>query len=255
MNDYRMRWTLAEENAKIQGWDFSPMEGRICEDDNFPWNYETLIKRYVKPTDRILDLDTGGGEKLLALGHDPSLTSATEGYKPNIAICMETLLPRGIDFRPCENPSSLPFEEETFDAVLNRHGSYDFAEICRVLKPGGIFLTQQVGEDNDRDLVAMVLPDLPKPFPGHNLMEQKTCSIEQGFSVFYASEAYRYLDFFDIEAFIWFAKIVPWEFSGFSVERCFSALENMNKILMEKGRIRGTTHRFCLGVRKNEKKS
>ncbi len=37
----------------------------------------------------------------------------------------------------------------------------------RILKPGGIFITQQVGEDNDRELVELLLPGTPKTFPGN----------------------------------------------------------------------------------------
>lgn len=250
MNDRLVRWLAAEREAQIRGWDFSPITGKFHEDDRFPWDYGNQIRRYVKPTDRILDMDTGGGEKLLALEHNPARTAATEGYPPNVELCRERLLPLGIDFRPCADPSCLPFEDASFDVVLNRHGSYDFSEVRRVLKPGGIFLTQQVGEENDRDLVKLVLPELPLSFPGHNLKEQKKLCGQSGLQVMYAAEAYRYMDFYDIEAFIWFAKIIPWEFCGFSVEKCFDALAEIEDILAEKGKIRGTTHRFCIAARR-----
>ena len=77
MNDRLSRWLAAEREAQIRGWDFSPITGKFHEDDRFPWDYGNQIRRYVKPTDRILDMDTGGGEKLLALEHNPARTAAS----------------------------------------------------------------------------------------------------------------------------------------------------------------------------------
>ena len=59
----------------------------------------------------------------------------------------------------------MPFSSETFDIILNRHGSFHAGELFRLLKPGGIFLTEQVGEDNDRDLARRVLPEAEKGMP------------------------------------------------------------------------------------------
>ena len=55
-------------------------------------------------------------------------------------------------------------EDESFDACINRHGDFDPKELCRVLKPNGLFITQQVGDRNDRDLVERVLPEADNPF-------------------------------------------------------------------------------------------
>ena len=57
-------------------------------------------------------------------------------------------------------------DKETFDIVINRHGAFDENEIWRVLKPKGIFITQQVGAENDRELVELLLNEVPPlPFP------------------------------------------------------------------------------------------
>jgi SAM-dependent methyltransferase len=39
----------------------------------------------------------------------------------------------------------LPLADATFDLVINRHESFDAREVQRVLRPGGTFITQQVG--------------------------------------------------------------------------------------------------------------
>ena len=114
---------------------------------------------------QMMDYDTGGGEFLLSLNHPFDKTSATEGYAPNVSLCKERLLPLGIDFIECKNPHDISFHNHSFDLMINRHGDFAPMEIYRLLRKNGLFITEQVGEDNERDLVEMVLPGTKKPFP------------------------------------------------------------------------------------------
>jgi hypothetical protein len=123
-------------------------------------------------------------------------------------------------------------------------------ELYRLLKKGGLFITQQVGGENERDLVEMVLPDAEKPFPHLNLKEQKKAFVDAGFQILEADEAYRPIKFYDVGAFVWFARIIEWEFPGFSVDKCFEQLVEMQKIIGEKGEVKGTTHRYLIVARK-----
>lgn len=120
----------------------------------------------------------------------------------------------------------------------------------RIIKKGGLFITEQVGEDNDRDLVEMVLPDTEKPFPHLNLREQKKAFEEAGFAIMEEAEAYRPVRFYDVGAFVWFAHIIEWEFPGFSVDGCFDHLLEMQKTVEEKGQIEGTVHRYLIVAQK-----
>ena len=110
-----------------------------------PWDYGRIVRGYLKRHTRLLDIDTGGGEILLSFRHPYEYTSATEGYPPNVDLCKQVFLPLGIDFREAGDVSRLPFEDRSFDLVINRHGDFDAGELYRVLKPGGAFVTQQVG--------------------------------------------------------------------------------------------------------------
>ncbi len=164
------QWLAEEQAAHMLGWDFSHIHGRYQEEEDLPWDYKASLRRSLFPSARILDMDTGGGEFLLSLHHPCRLISATEAYPPNAALCRQTLTPLGIDFHEAEGNGPLPFPSETFDLVLNRHGDYLPQEVFRVLKPGGIFLTQQVGAENDRELVSLLLnPVPPLPFPAQYL--------------------------------------------------------------------------------------
>lgn len=215
-----------------------------------PWNYEKLVRKYLKSSLKIMDYDTGGGEFLLSLNHPYNRTSATEGYPPNVKLCAEKLLPLGIDFRECNDPSKIPFENEAFDLILNRHGAFHAMEAFRLLRQGGMFITEQVGGNNDRDLVEMVLPGTDKPFPHLTLEKQRRSFESAGFKIVKAEEAYRPIKFYDVGAFVWFAHIIEWEFPGFSVDKCFERLLKMQQIIDEEGRIEGTIHRYLIVAKK-----
>ena len=249
-SELKALWTAEEAQAHIRGWDFSHIQGRFDEERDLPWQYRSVVGEYLRESHVLLDYDTGGGEFLRSLGHPPSRTAATEGYPPNVRLCEKTLLPLGIDFRPCADPGAMPFSSETFDIILNRHGSFHAGELFRLLKPGGIFLTEQVGEDNDRDLARRVLPEAEKPFPHLNLTEQRRILEAAGFQILRGEEAYRPIRFYDVGAFVWFARVIPWEFPGFSVERCFDRLLALQEDLQRDGVIEGTIHRYLLVTRK-----
>ena len=245
------QWLAEEQAAHIHGWDFSHIHDRYEEGGDLPWDYRQTVLDHLSPTSRLLDLDTGGAEFLLSLGHPHHLTAATEAYPPNVSLCRELLTPLGVDFREADAAGPLPFEDASFDLVINRHGGYNPGEIARVLKPGGVFITQQVGADNDRDLVSLLLPALSdRPFPDQRL-EIAAQRFEQcGLTLLEGQTAYRAIRFRDVGALVWFARIIEWEFPGFSVEGCLDRLLAAQALLDEKGVIEGTTHRFLLVAQK-----
>lgn len=242
-------WKNEENIAHINGWDFSHIKDRY-KNYSLPWDYESVVRAYLNDESSLLDIDTGGGEFLLSLKHPVEKTSATEGYAPNVDLCKKVLLPLGIDFRQANDYTNLPFENDAFDVIINRHGNYDVDEIYRILKQNGIFITEQVGEDNERDLVELLLPGEPKKFHGLNLRDQKEKFISKGFSVLYSDEAFTTIEFFDVGALVWFAKIIEWEFCGFSVEQHFNNLLKAQFILETNGSIKGTTHRYIIVAKK-----
>ena len=255
LNEQKAIWQAVERRAQIKGWDFSEIAGRWDDGgDLLPWDFAELVQQYRRDDLHLLDMDTGGGEFLLSLGHPFERTAATEGWAPNTALCKERLLPLGIDFREMRDPKAMPFADASFDLVLNRHGAYDAAELWRVLKPGGIFLTQQVGAENDRELVTRLLPDAKPPFPEQQLEIQLARFREAGFEILEKDEAYRPIRFYDTAALIWFAKVIEWEFTGFSVDRCFPQLVKTEAEIKEKGAVCGRIHRYYFAARKESEK-
>ena len=187
---------------------------------------------------------------MLTLGHPHENTYATEGYAPNVRLCRELFAPFGVHFEEMSDYSHMPFADDTFDLIINRHGSYDPAELYRTLKPGGLFITQQVGDDNDRELVDLLLPNTPRPFPGCNLTEQSRLFREAGFTILRGDEHFRPMRFYDTGALVWFARIIPWEFPDFSVETCFDRLLEVQHLIEQQGYAECFTHRYLLIAQK-----
>lgn len=74
-----LEWLRAEERRPFRGWDFSYIRGRVQEEP-LPWSYEEIARAALPSASTLLDLGTGGGERLAALAPLSSRTFATEGY-------------------------------------------------------------------------------------------------------------------------------------------------------------------------------
>lgn len=245
-NELINAWNNEESIAHIHGWDFSHIADRYTEETDLPWDYQRIILDCLKPEMKLLDIDTGGGEFLLSLHHPYENTSAAEAYPPNVELCKETLLPLGIDFRAGDGKDVLPFDDGAFDMIINRHGDFNVNDIHRMLKDGGIFITEQVGAENDRELVELLLGKTELPFPEQYLDTAREKFSESGFEILDARECFRPIKFYDVGALVWFARIIEWEFPGFSVERCKDRLLHAQKLLMQNGVIEGRIHRFLM---------
>src|SRR5262249_29304769 len=141
----------------FEGWDFSYLHGR-CHEDQPPWSYERIVRDLLRDADSVLDLGTGGGEKLLEFRDVlPPNTVATEGYAPNVPVARANLEPQGIRVVEynIDEESRMPFDDASFGLIHSRHEAYDAREIARILKPGSIFLTQQVDGRELDDFLAV----------------------------------------------------------------------------------------------------
>lgn len=216
---------LAEEQHSFQGWDFSHIQSR-WQHEPLGWDYKSIIMEHLCPTDQLLDMGTGGGEFLLSLNHPYENTSVTEAWAPNIQLCRERLAPLGIQVYPVQEDAPLP-------------------EVKRVLKLGGLFITQQVGSENCASLEKRInLEEYARP--AFSLQTELPVFQECGFAVKYAAESFPELKFFDVGAIVFWAKIIEWSFPGFSVEKNFERLCALQNELELRGFISTTEHRFLI---------
>jgi SAM-dependent methyltransferase len=243
------KYLLSEEQQAFGGWDFSYLKGR-WEGECISWDYAKILNQYRHSTDVLLDMGTGGGEFILRLGHPYHLISVTEGWQPNLLLCKERLEPLGITVKYVAEDDKLDYPNDQFDLVVNRHESFDVEEVYRVLKSGGYFITQQVGSQNDRDLVEKLLGTIPLPFPQHDLIHNVELLQSAGFTILEQMEEMSQMKFFDLGAVVYFAKQCVWEFPGFSVEQCFEQLKALREEIDQKGYLENREHRFLIVARK-----
>lgn len=242
----------SEETRSFEGWDFSYITNRT-EEEQLPWDYEAIVRANLLHDHRLLDMGTGGGEFLLSLNHPYEYTSATEYYPPNYELCQRTLVPLGITVKQVKDDDQLPFEENSFDLVINRHESFDMKEVRRVLKPQGLFITQQVGGLNNKELSQFLIPQFKEIISSEfNLQSNVKLVKQQGFKVLQEEEYYPYLRFYDVGALVYLAKIIEWEFPDFSVDQCFEQLCKLQEIVEQNGFIESQEHRFLI-IAQNDK--
>ena len=107
-----------QERQSFTGWDFSYLDHRWRSEEP-PWSYEEMVKPLMVAASSVLDLGTGGGEKLLEFRDIlPPRVAVTEGYAPNLRLARERLQPLGVQVIESETAlyDELPFESDAFDS-------------------------------------------------------------------------------------------------------------------------------------------
>ncbi|MEM7030909.1 MAG: methyltransferase domain-containing protein [Chloroflexota bacterium] len=231
--------------SEITGWDFSLLADRWQENDP-TWDYRQIVIDHLPKANSLLDMGTGGGEFLSALPNLPQLTKATESYAPNIPIARKRLEPLGISVFTFEDDDHLPFEDQAFDLIINRHESFSATELYRLLKPGGRFLTQQVGGQDNIE-INQALQDKVDMTYAHWHLDSARQPLEQaGFQIVEAWEEFPETRFQDIGAIIIYLKAAPWQIEGFDVDLYRDQLFALHQRINTEGFFATTTHRFYL---------
>ncbi len=239
----------AASQSIFSGWDFSWLSGRMSEESP-PWDYEHLVRRHLCGINSLLDMGTGGGEFLASLAPFPADTHATEAYPPNQSIAAARLTPLGIRVHPISEDAPLPFEDNSFDLVINRHESYNQAEVYRVLTPGGAFITQQVGGLDNLEINQALEATLSFPFKQWGLVGAVTDLEDTGFTVVRAESAALKTEFNDIGALVYYLRAIPWQVPDFNIERYQAQLARLHNFIEAHGALTTTAHRFLIIARK-----
>lgn len=151
MNSDRFYKDLYNKVGKRVGWDFSHLKKT---ETGKKWNFYNKVLEISKPDNTILDIGTGGGERILKIAkkfkfvygidHSSSMINTA-----NKNLCNTNL--NNVKFLLMDS-SKLDFPNNYFDIVTDRHCDFNTKEVYRVLKKGGCFLTQQVSEGDQRNI-------------------------------------------------------------------------------------------------------
>ncbi|MFI2430666.1 class I SAM-dependent methyltransferase [Streptomyces sp. NPDC018693] len=242
---------LVAEGAAVptEGWDFSWFEGRATE-ARPSWGYAVSLAERLGAATAVLDVDTGGGEVLdFALGRAehraksreksvvPRLAVATEGWPPNVAKATALLRPRGVAVVAVAEDAPLPFADGTFDLVVSRHPvAPRWAEIARVLVPGGTYFAQHVGPSSVFELVEFFLGPQPDAVRGGRHPDRERADAEAaGLEVVDLRAERLRMEFHDIGAVVHFLRKVVWMVPGFTVEAYEPQLRALHERILAEG--------------------
>jgi SAM-dependent methyltransferase len=169
-----MPYTVDFESPLIRGVDIDPR----------PWNLQAEILDVVNPDDNLLDIGCGTALKLLAIA--ASVRGSVVGLEPDpdmrrraVEHVSEAALSNvEIIEGSCEE---LTVADDSFDVVTCMMAPFEASEIHRVLRPGGIALLEQPGEQDKTVLKACFPPDEagPRGLLGDLLPFEQAASYEQ----------------------------------------------------------------------------
>jgi SAM-dependent methyltransferase len=234
----------------VEGWDFSWFAGRATE-ERPAWGYSGLAADAVAGAQAVLDIQTGGAEVLAsAIRRPPPRLAATESWPPNVAIARRRLAPLGGTVSEVADTDRLPFDDAAFDLVLSRHPTVTgWPEIARVLRPGGRYLSQQVGAGSNRELYEYLMGP-QRAAADRSAPRAADRARAQGLLVARLAEQALRVEFFDIGAVVYFLRKVLWTVPDFSVERYRDRLLALHAEITATGRFTSHAQRFLIDARR-----
>ena len=131
---------------ELKNWDFSKI--RYNAEYLTNWDMYDILKAHSNQQSRVLDLGTGGGEKVLANFPNVSEILATDFSEEMIKTANNNLQKSNktnITFRTMDN-LNMDTPDNYFDIVVARHTCTDAKQIYKTLKPGGMLILRGVAK-------------------------------------------------------------------------------------------------------------
>ncbi|MFE5711127.1 class I SAM-dependent methyltransferase [Streptomyces sp. NPDC056501] len=237
--------------APVEGWDFSWLKGRAHE-QRPSWGYQRVMGERMARARAALDIQTGGGEVLAGVPKLAPLVVATESWPPNVAKATGLLHPLGAVVVADEDEPPLPFADEAFDLVVSRHPvTVWWEEIARVLRPGGTYLSQQVGPASVFELVEYFLG--PQPEEVRRMRhpdDARRAAVAAGLEVVDLRSEFLHTEFLDVGAVVYFLRKVIWMVPGFTVDQYRDRLRELHEQIERDGPFVARTARFLIEAHK-----
>ena len=210
---------FAERARSFEGWSFAE-PGKRQLGPPFPWSYEEVVRVAARGVNAVLDIGTGGGERLASLRDAlPRKVVATEEWAVNAPVSRGRLAPLGVDVVHASS-TALPFADRSFNLVIARHEGFEPSEVARVLRHAGAVVTQGLGPRN--------WIELNKHFPrrhhfGDELDRYATELRGLGFNVTIRGHQER-VAYPSLGEFVYRLSVANWTIPDFDVERDIDVL-------------------------------
>ena len=133
-----------EYYEQIKDWNFDEFEIKTIRKTN--WDMFELLKKLTNENSKVLDLGTGGGEKVIRNFPNVKEILGTDFSTEMIKTANKNLKMSGrknITFRKMNN-LNMDTPKEYFDVVVARHTPTDPKQIYETLKPGGYLIVQGI---------------------------------------------------------------------------------------------------------------
>ncbi len=114
------------------------------------------------------------------------------------------------------------------------------------MRPGGRFITQQVGGESERDLNRLLDAPPEIDYGDWTLSRAREELTSAGFTLLDEREAFPINRCYDIGALIFYLHATPWHVAGFNVEAFRPKLRALHGRMMRDGFIDLRGHRFLL---------
>jgi SAM-dependent methyltransferase len=238
--------------APIGTWDFRWLDGRAVE-ERPTWRYFDRVSERVAEVDSLLELQAGTGAMMSNLPVLPERVAATEGYPPSLELAAPRLRAVGASLvAVSDGHQQLPFRRSSFDLVVSRHPvAVWWAEIARVLRPGGTYFAQHVGPSSLGSLREFLVGSLPESSRRDPKVEMEAAE-SSGLVVRHLASERPRTAFFDIGAVVYFLRLVPWIVPDFSVDRYRQRLGELHEVIGRRGAFETTASRTLIEAVKPE---
>ncbi len=246
-------WREAARAAGYEDWGQLVTDGHVTI-PTFAWNYEEQVRGALRSASSYLDLHTAGGEQLLKVRDAwPERVVVTEAY--SLELARKRLEPLGVTVIPSAGMSlweTLPFPDDSFDVVTVKHAPFSATEVCRILRPGGVVVTQQVDGRSDADLVEHFggtqggTGERPYVSLGFFRSALRTAGLDVEVALDSAGEK----TFRDVGSVVYYLTKSGWLVDGFSVDAFLPQLARLQQRLERTGRLAFADWHFLLTARK-----
>ncbi|MDR0644801.1 MAG: class I SAM-dependent methyltransferase, partial [Treponema sp.] len=218
------------------------------QEDPLPWDFRLIVKKFLKGKQSLLDMFASNADFLNYLPSLPPYIALVDKLPPDAPEQVWNVKGERIRVKHSSGDCELPFPDASFDLILNRNGKYEIGEVRRVLAPGGVFITQQIGGMNALDLCASL--GMLIKITGRSLTQNATAFARAGLRLADCGENLGKQRFYRIDDILYYIRHVPLLTECFNENISKQELAVLEMVLEQQGYFDCISHRYFLAVEK-----